>query len=331
MDDFVYPYDNAEREFAEPHFRRVFDVVRRHRRKIVVAAIFGIILLFFGSLVIPPEYTAKAQIVLETQAIDPAESTPPISQGSEEAAIQTEVTALTSHAFLKRVMNNLSRDPDYQAAALQEPANIHGFGNVLWLEFGAWFRHKVAQLVVLLRPRGKTARAPEQQRLDSFTREIKVYQDHSSDVIAVTFRATSPRQAAIAANQLTLLYIAGTEHRRRAQAQQVLARLDNRIREAKMALQRTETAAQNYRLVQGLADNKEGSLLDQKLTDLTRKLVALETGLAQRQAKLVAGRALQSRGSDAVVESLGSPADVELLRREIALQQSKAETASWAR
>ena len=47
----------------ELHFQELASILRRRRGVVIAIAVIGTTLVFFGSLMIPPQYTAKAQIV----------------------------------------------------------------------------------------------------------------------------------------------------------------------------------------------------------------------------------------------------------------------------
>jgi succinoglycan biosynthesis transport protein ExoP len=330
MDRPAYPWDGAEPGLAELHFQQLLTILHRRRRVIIATAVIGTTLALFGSLMIPPQYTAKAQIVFETHALYPSDGRPVVGQPEEEAAFQTHMTALTSRAHLERVLDSLSRDPDFGAAASQAPSGAQWIGDVLWLEFGARLRDWAARLVASRKPQGQSPTDSEALSLDSFEPRLNVYQERGSHVIAVAFRSTSPGQAALTANRLAQLHVESEEERKRAQANRVISWLDERIPEVKGELERAESALQNYRITHGLADPNRTDLSDQKLADLTRQLTAAESDYAKRQAKLASVRDRQRRGSgnDALVDNLESPARAELLRREVALVQSQAEVAA---
>src|SRR5580700_633250 len=140
----------------EPHFQELASILRRWRRSILATALGGTSLVFFGSLMIPPQYTAKAQIVLETQTIYAGDGRPAIGQPDEGAAVQTHMTALTSRAHLERVLTSLSQDQDFRAAASQPLTEAQWIGDVLWFEFGARLRDWGARLVASGEPQGQS-------------------------------------------------------------------------------------------------------------------------------------------------------------------------------
>ena len=97
MDQPAYPRADTEPGLAELHFQQLVSILRRRRGMVVATAVIGTTLVFVASLMIPPRYTAKAQIVLETQAIYSSDGMPAVGQpDEEEAALQTHIAAFTS-------------------------------------------------------------------------------------------------------------------------------------------------------------------------------------------------------------------------------------------
>ncbi len=326
MDRPEYSWSGGNQGRADLHFHQLLSILYRRRRWILATAAIGMTLVLLGSLLIPPQYTAKAQIVVDTPGIYHGDGRSVIEEADIEAVIQTYITALTSEAVLKRVLDSLTHDPDFRAARFQAPSGAQRSGSAVWLEFGARLRAGLAQLVASRELPTKSAAL----RLDDFVRRLNVYQEAGSHVIALAFKWTNPGQAALAANRLAELFIQNEEERKRAQASDELRWLGRRIPEVKEELERDEAGVQNYRIAHGLAGPNRTDLSDQQLADLTRQLSAAELDLATRQAKLAAVRELQRRGGsiELLVEKLNASAYRELLRREVELQQSQAEVAT---
>jgi polysaccharide biosynthesis transport protein len=312
----------------ELHLPELLAILRRRRGMIIATAVIGTSLVLFGSLMIPPRYTAKAQIVFETGPAYPGDGKPVTVQPDEEAVLQTHIAGLTSRAYLERVIDSLSQDSDFRAAKSQSRREAQWIGDVLWLEFGARLQEVVAQLFASARQQGQSPTEPA-LRLDRFERALNIYQEHGSHVIAVAFGSTSPDQAALAANRVAQLYIASEDERKRTQTSGAMSWLDEQIPAAKGELEQAETALQNYRMAHGLPDPHRTDLSDQNLADLTRQLTDAESEYAKRQAKLASVRDLQRRGSDVegLVKNLDSPAHAELLQQEVAVLQSRADIA----
>jgi uncharacterized protein involved in exopolysaccharide biosynthesis/Mrp family chromosome partitioning ATPase len=314
----------------ELHFQELVTILRRRRKMIIATAVIGTSLVLFGSLMIPPRYTAKSQIVFERQPIYQSDGKPVAEPLDEEAVLQTHLTALTSRAHLERAIDSLLQDPNFRAAASLAPRKSHSIGDVpwsgdvLWLELSARLREAATPLIPSAKPT-----EPTELRLDTFERLLNVYQEHGSHVIGVTFSSANPDQAALAANRVAELYIASEDARKRAQADRSLAWLHERIPLVKGQLEQAEAALQNYRIAHGLPDPNRADLSEQTLADLTRQLTTAESELAMRQAKLASVRKLQRKGSriKGLVENLDPPAYAELLKREVEVRLSLADIA----
>lgn len=327
MDRPQYRGYGVEPALTERNFQQLLSILRRRRGVIIATAIVGTSLAAVASLMIPPQYTAKAEIVYETQAIDAGDGKPAVKPPDDEADFLNRLTALTSRPHLKRVLDSLLQDPEFRDVASHEPNEARSIVDSLRLSFIGRLRDAVVQLVGSGELQGQLPNASDEKRLDAFERRLNVYQERGSHVIAVAFRSTSPQQAALAANRLAELYVASENERNRAQTKRLLRSLDERIPESREELRSAEAAVQNYRIAHGVAGPNQSDLTDQKLADLTRQLTAAESDLAKRQAKLASVQDLQRQGSgiDALVENLDLPVRAELLRREIALRQSQAD------
>jgi uncharacterized protein involved in exopolysaccharide biosynthesis len=253
VDHPVYTMDSAEPELAEPHLQQLLNILRRRHGMIIATVVVGTTLVFVCSLMLAPRYISKAQIVLEPQAMYLSDGRPALAQSDEEAALQTHIAGLTSRAYLERVIDSLSGDPDFRAAASWAPKKTRWIGDTLWFEFGALLRDGVARLVASRRPQDELPTDPA-LRLDRFERALNIYQEHGSRVISVSFTSTSPEQAALAANRLAQLYLGGEEERKRAQASRAMSWLDERIPMAKGELEQAETALQSYRTAHSLSE-----------------------------------------------------------------------------
>jgi uncharacterized protein involved in exopolysaccharide biosynthesis len=67
----------------ELHFQELASALLRRRGMIIAIAVIGTTLVFAGSLMIPPRYTAKTQIVFETHAIYSSDGRPVVGQSDE--------------------------------------------------------------------------------------------------------------------------------------------------------------------------------------------------------------------------------------------------------
>src|SRR5215469_11486891 len=113
----TYQWNGAEPALPESNLPQLVNILRRRRRSILAIALAGTALVFLVSAMIPPQYTAKAQIVFDPQTTDLGDGRQSSGAAETEAVVQTDITALTSRPFLQRVLDNLSQDPEFRAAA----------------------------------------------------------------------------------------------------------------------------------------------------------------------------------------------------------------------
>ena len=94
----------STQQATELHFRQLLNVLHRRWKVIlttgfIVAALVGTI-----GLIVPPRYTAKAQIVIDPQRGNGQ----PVAAGVlDEAAVETHVAMLLSDSHLKRLLDGL--------------------------------------------------------------------------------------------------------------------------------------------------------------------------------------------------------------------------------
>jgi polysaccharide biosynthesis transport protein len=92
----------------EIHFQQFVGILRRRARLILMVAACGTMLAGVAGLLIPTDYTAKAQIVVEPQQANLLVGRAAVAPPPDQSAIDTQVTMLTSRDHLQRVLDSLS-------------------------------------------------------------------------------------------------------------------------------------------------------------------------------------------------------------------------------
>jgi Mrp family chromosome partitioning ATPase/capsular polysaccharide biosynthesis protein/thymidylate kinase len=249
----------------EPHFQEILSILRRRRSIVIAAAIIGMALALGVSLIIPPRYTAQAQIVFEPQTAYTSDGKPLFSQAEEDAAFQTQIAALTSRAYLARVVDSLARDPKFHMSRL---------------EHGLRLRNWAARWVGARPPEGRLSAAEKGRRLDEFERALNVYQEHASYVITVAFTATSPSQAAVAANRVVQLYVQGKEQQERAQLRRAVNWLNQRIPQVRAGFEKAvigPEAAAAGQVYEGMLQRREQLRTQQAVNPIDLSILSLAT------------------------------------------------------
>ncbi len=314
---------------TEFQFQQLINMLRRRSRMIAMITIVGTTLVCLGGLLIPPQYTAKSQIVFEPEVAGLGHGRE-IVQTDDQGAIQTQVTALTSRAHLQNVLTSIANDADIHAP-LQGTSEAQGAVEKLWLALGADLRGWTGRVRAAIEERlGHSKAADPSMSVDRFERDLNVSQERGSHVIAISLRSTNPEEAARGANRVAQLYYDSQYEQKRENINRTLAWLGGRIAELREDVEKTEAAVQEYRIEHGLAEARRTDPVNSKIADLNQKLTAAEAELASQQARLSFIHELQRRntGVTYLAHTLDSPVLRDLLQRESTLRQSMAERAA---
>jgi succinoglycan biosynthesis transport protein ExoP len=310
----------------ELHFAQLVGMLRRRSRLIVTVAAIGGVLAGAVGLLIPPRYTATAQLIVESQQVDFVGGLSAVARATDESAIDTQVTMLSSREHLQRVLDSLSREPEFQTTpeAGIEPdviadnpvdfkplTSIGGEGSAALsrspgdkLSVGELGRRLKVWLGGPFITRNASAR-----ELDEVERGLKVMQERRSRVISVSFTATSPERAAAIANRVVELHVAHQNDEKRSQASQELIRIQARTAELKTESERTGEAMQKS-LEQRLAPgpgSREGELRLRELEQEAAVNGQTYASLLQRQIDI--RHQQENIPPDAIILSLATPPD----------------------
>jgi uncharacterized protein involved in exopolysaccharide biosynthesis/Mrp family chromosome partitioning ATPase len=308
------------------HFVRLASILRRRSRLILTAAAVGAMLAAAVGLLIPPKYTATAQIVVEPRQVDFVDGLAAAIRATDDSAIDTQVTMLSSRDHLRRVIEDLSPGREFRAAPKAEtepdpmasrpagdmPSQPTGGEGPAALSASPAGSSNVGELVRRLKVwfgGPFTARNAPARELDELERQLKVMQERRSRVISVSFTATSPERAAAIVNRIVELHVGRQTEERRAQASQELNRIEERVAEIEAESERTGEAMQTIleqRLAAGLGAGKGAS----RLRELEREVAGngqTYTGLLRRQMEIRDQQA--NIAPDARILSLAIPPD----------------------
>jgi succinoglycan biosynthesis transport protein ExoP len=310
----------------EPHFAQLAGILRRRSRVILTVAAVGGMLAGAAGLLIPPRYTATAQLIVGPQQADFVGGLAATTRATDESAIDTQVTMLGSRDHLRRVLDSLSPGRDVQtlpeaeiktdtiaskpaddkpsppiggegsaalSASSTDTLNVGELGRRLKLWFAAPFITGNASV----------------RELDELARRLKVMQELRSRVISVSFTATSPEKAAAIANRVIELHIARRSEDRQIEARQELARIGRRAAELQVEIERIGEAMRES-LEQRLAAGVGGRDGELRLRELERDAAASGQSYAGLMRHQIEIRDQQENVSaDAAILSLATPPD----------------------
>jgi uncharacterized protein involved in exopolysaccharide biosynthesis/Mrp family chromosome partitioning ATPase len=306
---------DKQRPPGEVHFDQVVAILGRRRSLILTIAGIGTVLALVVGLLIPPKYTAIAQLVVEAPALSGAERPNGVSIVDE--SIDTYVTLLSSRDHLSRVIQSLLRDPKFrpgasdtadpdttadttrapESAALEQATDsavMESTGlSEITRRLGLWFGEL----------RGNES--PAVPRLEEFERNTKVIQERRSRVVSVAFTSKSPEKAAAFANRIVQLYIDRLIAQKREAEAREIARLDDQIAEAKYETERARTAAQKA-LQQRQGSEQDAGSEERSRDDQLRELLLHAGNSAQYYDSLLRRRRELRDRPDSVSAGVGS-------------------------
>jgi polysaccharide biosynthesis transport protein len=251
------------RPTSELHFSQVVAILRRRSSLLLAIAGIGTVLATVAGLLIPPKYTAMAQLVIDTPPGAAAERSPGVSVMDEN--IDTHVTLLSSRDHLQRVIDSLLQEPVFRSSASKSinkpvaksderepaagavdvapqpvaPAPPADWAATQRTGLGE-LKHRLDIWLGALRRTSNSA-VPS---IDEFERNTRVIQERRSRVISVGVTSTSPEKAAEFANRIVQLYVDSLIEQKQASAAHEMARLDERIAEAKNEADKAASAVQ---------------------------------------------------------------------------------------
>jgi succinoglycan biosynthesis transport protein ExoP len=289
------------------HLRQLINVLRRRWKLIAAAGAVAVGLVGTIGLVLPPRYTATAQVIIDPPRGSSARGQRSTAGVLDEAAVQTQVAALISNSHLQRVLDSLLFDD---------------------LE---------TKRGVVVAERGP---APTEQQggfdvgelsIETLKRNINAFKEVHSRVIGITYTSPNPALAAAVANRTVELYLAALIDRNRADRNATLKSLNERIHPVRAEVARADAALQNYRIKHGFTDANRTDMVDQQLVELNRQLAVTRSDLAERDARITTLRELQhgENGTSLPINALNDPTLGELYREEAALR-SRSDDATLA-
>jgi succinoglycan biosynthesis transport protein ExoP len=256
------------------HFRELINLLHRRGSGILTVALCGTMLIFAAGLLMPPKYTAKAQIAIDP----PASGTQAAAPSRDEGVIETHIAILLSRDHLQHVVDNLLDDPEFQT----EAPTVHRIETesvadraprrataASWLPGPSDLAHRLRIWI------GRSGDSGDQSTLnvDELERRLRINQEGRSRIIAVSYTSTDPDTATTIANRVAELYVGGQSQQKRAYASGELARLDSRIAELKIEVERSSAALQTF-MRQRTDAAKQATEAGQRLQELERQAAA---------------------------------------------------------
>jgi polysaccharide biosynthesis transport protein len=313
----------------EADLGHVLLTVWRHKWLVVSVTTLCTVLshLYIGSLT--PRYTAEATLLLDTRnanvGIDPVVS----DLRPDANVIRSEVDVLRSRWLAHRVVQDLdlAHDSEFNPALRPpEPSLTVRLGASEWLP--RLVRDRLAGTQA--RADAQAGLAPSATPLSTIINillsKLTVLNDGRSYTVTLYYESENPQKAARIVNAFADLYLAGQREGKYKAAERGAAWLEKKIGELRERVRRTENAALEYRNQHSLLDLGGGTLLDNRLADLTKELAEAKNQRIRAETRLIEVRRLVAAAEHGSVTpgTIGAP---ELERLLGAARQARAELA----
>lgn len=277
----------------------VMDVLRGVlRRKVMIAGI-GLAALAGGLGMVnylTPVYSTEALVLIQNletpfdrvQALDNQRA-----DAVDDRVVASQMSVLKSEDLGRRVVAalGLEQNPEFNSL-------LGGMGTVGKIKLALGFGED---------PRLKS---PEQRALGRYSSQLSVYQQPSSNVIAIKYSSHDPKTAAAVANMLAETYVIWTRESQSQPTERAREWLSGQIDALRQKLARSEQAVEAFRTEAGLLQGATMTLGTQEISELNTQITVARTASTEARARADAIRALlQNKGSvDASSDVLASAA-----------------------
>jgi polysaccharide biosynthesis transport protein len=304
-------------EQPPPDLRRLLVDLWQRRVPLVAASILSFSALAAVVLTRQPTWEAEAQI-----AIDEQPQVVGIENGLtllDEGALETEIQALRSRDIIEEVIADLAlyTDPDFNPSL--RPRHLIELAKRRLAEVvGSW-----------LPPHEQAVEDPGVARIrvfDAFLSGLRTEQVGRSHVIAVKLASTSRTRVAEAVNALLDHYLAGQTAARRDMMRRISADIEAYVGVLEERVRHSEQALERFRAESGLTVGRDGSVLSQRLVDLTEELARATADRAAAESRL-AGHRKGDTTELAIPEALRSEYIQSMLAEESMLAAQAGELA----
>ena len=274
---------------AEPelHVHQLLGLLRRRSLLILSIALFGALLAGAVVVLIPPKYTARAQIVVEPDRTVSTNATSPSPDAVSAVAIDTQMTMLVARGHLRAVLASLADDPAFSTSDVEpkqelETGAVKPADDGLISQLGEYGSQWIGWAGGLFAPNR------EPPSFDTFEKVLQIVQERRSRVVSVRYTSKHSDQSAAVVNKVVELYVANQTEALKGHAQSVLEKISTRIAELEREMATMEKTIRE-RLTSGVNDTAGQDVAEVPLRQLEREAAEnaqLYISLLQRQKQL---------------------------------------------
>ncbi|MFG1266193.1 polysaccharide biosynthesis tyrosine autokinase [Xanthobacter aminoxidans] len=244
------------------------------RQKWAIAAVAGLV-ASLGALycfVATPQYTASAELLIDTQQARGLEVMPQLAGVMDSSGIDSQVQILQSGRIAMAVIKDLklveARKQRIEENGTSILSNTLGF-----------------VLPFLFRSAPLSDYEIERAQIDDFGDRLRVKRVGMSYVIGIDYKAPDPQLAADVANQLAEAYIVDQLEAKYQATRRASVWLQDRIAELRDQALAADRAVQDFKAKNNIIDTQRGLISDQQLSELNTQLITARTSVAEAEAR----------------------------------------------
>jgi polysaccharide biosynthesis transport protein len=308
-------------------FASTLAVLRRRWRLIALSALLFMLLGGLAGLLLPPRYTAVAEIAIGGPSARLAKVEDLIGELTANAdTIQNEVEILESRMLARRVSERLELNlfPEFnpEIEDPEGPPDVRAYLAAAKEWTLGWVSRAAAAVGVPLPKETELGdeaggRTAVDDVVDRVLTHLYVEPQGHSQVISIAFDAREPALAATVANAFAEEYLEDRVESRQTAAADVGGWLGERIETLRKEVHDKQAAAERFRQEAGLIEGVNASLKAESLSELGRELVVARAALSTAQSRyLEATRAAERGQSEAISDVLLSRTIQDLREQE---------------
>jgi polysaccharide biosynthesis transport protein len=268
-------------------FSRFMSVIAGRRVAFLVTLCCVVSLVMLGTFLIPPRYTAKAQVLVEGRAASPAMSTISSRLGTEVDLFESERVSIAALRLL-----GLRDDPSL-LSKWRETTGGRG-------EFESW--------------------AAEQ-----LTQKLDIKYSGNSNMLTLSYSSPDPALAAKTVNAFVKAYIDTTREIRQESEVQSSSSFGDRTKSLKAAVEQAEQRLATFENQNGVAFTDEKLDVENlRLAELNAQLVTLQSAAANAAGRQRQASADQFGMQEVVKDPLVASLSLELAKQEAKLVELRS-------
>ncbi len=250
----------------------LLQVLRRQKWVIATVACAVVSLAALYCFIVTPQYTASAELLIDTQQARGLEVMPQLTGIMDSAGIDSQVQILQSERIAKAVIKELKL-VEAKKKAIEENGSsiVQTVGGFLF--------------PFLVRTTPLSDYEIERAQVDDFVDRLKVKRVGMSYVIGIDFKTADPVMAADVANQVAEAYIVDQLEAKYQATRRASVWLQDRIAELRDQALAADRAVQDFKARNNIIDTQRGLISDQQMSELNTQLITARTAVAEAQAR----------------------------------------------